>query len=132
MNIGTYYDALPDADAALEVWPDGQNGESCLCVYGVTDAEVTSWFRVVNARAEELAQNALEVTVKPLLWFDSRETALAFQEFANGMEETDFCELILEMQRSYNTPWTSAQQLDMDLVQRIIDNWERRRGDDRS
>lgn len=130
MNIGTYYDALPDADAALEVWPDGQNGESCLCVYGVTDAEVTSWFRAVNIRAEELAQKAMEVTMKPLLWFDSRETALEFMEFANSLQEENFYTFIREMQLNYNTPWTSARKLNLDAVQQIVDNWERRHGDD--
>lgn len=143
-NISVCYNKLPDKAFLLSVWieedevnrilPDfNATNENCLCIYGVQEDEIASYMREVKHYADELSViiksrncQCYDIIVKSIFWFDKKETADVFTEFANRLAEQDFYDLIHELQLDYNVAWTTVEMFDNEKVYEIIDHYEMR------
>lgn len=145
MNIKDIYTFFPNFDRLLrisiedhdvsEILP-GRDGDEApvICVYGITETEVRACLEAYAQEFESItekikgvagADELWDVEIKPILLFDTLKTAQLFCDFANSLEYEQFCEMIDEMQRQYNTPWKSAELLDERITKKIIEEYSK-------
>ena len=131
MNVEKIYNGIPDENTFLQISianyePEqafheyNQIPDKCVCIYGVSEQEIDQAMIAVRKRADyyvakitesPLCDHTWDVECKPILLVDTKESAFLFQDFANLLDETTFCSFILELQLSYNNPWTHVQML---------------------
>lgn len=141
-NINVCYENLPDKDVFLSVWLENMDvkdvlanfnlsDENCICIYGVTEQDISHKIDEIKQYADELtvyikSQNIqrYDIIIKPIFVFERKEDADIFTEFANRLGEQEFFDLIHELQLDYNVAWTSVEVFDNEKVYEIIDHYE--------
>lgn len=143
-NINVCYENLPGKDVFLSVCLENMDvkdvlvnfnlsDENCICIYGVTEQDISHKIDEIKQYANELtvyikSQNiqCYDIIIKPIFAFERKEDADIFTEFANRLGEQEFFDLIHELQLDYNVAWASVEVFDNKKVYEIIDHYETR------
>lgn len=146
MNIEEVHSSLPEIDAFLRIWIEGDRveqvlpdykscSEYCACIYGISEKIIDDSLISIQATARKYSGRickalskgmAWDVECKPILLFENKESLDTFLDFANVLNEESFCEFISELQLDYNEPWTHVQMIKHEMVYEILDHYEGR------
>ena len=146
MNIEKVHSSLPEIDAFLRIWIEGERveqvlpdykscSEYCVCIYGISENIIDDSLISIQATARKYSGRickalskgtAWDVECKPILLFENKESLDIFLDFANVLDEESFCEFVSELQLDYNEPWTHVQMIKHEMVYEILDHYEGR------
>lgn len=146
MNLKEFYNFIPNANSFINVSLEftdiakiipeflSDNNE-VICLYDICEKDMCECLKIVKETADVIKRKLVDtislnemwdIEIKPIFLFDTQESLLLFYDYANMLDEDNYYDMIDEMQRKYNVPWSAVTLLIKKHTQDIIEYYTRR------
>ncbi len=126
-----FFDKLPPKECFLEV--NTRNDlppidEACICLCGVSPKALAARLEECKLYADQLITSLsngggpfCDVQIKPIFYFDHKQTANTFLQLLGGLQAQDQYDLIYELQRAVNEPWGKVRMITSEDIDAQLD-----------